>query len=84
MARQHISLSDFTALQKGMTYDQVAELNGPGKEVGRKIEYYRELVTYRWGDGAPSSKPGRRGYGSWMEVTFADGKLAEARQEGLR
>jgi hypothetical protein len=78
--RQQISLSGYTALRKGMTYDEVVQLQGAGKEVGRKVEYYRELVTYRWEDQAHSAMGGP----AWMELTFADGKLSEMKQEGLQ
>jgi hypothetical protein len=79
--RKQISLSGYTALRKGMTYDEVAGLQGSGKEVGRKVEYYRELVTYRWEDPAHSAMQGGP---AWMELTFADGKLSEQKQEGLQ
>ena len=76
-----IGLSGYTALRKGMTYDEVVQLQGAGKEVGRKVEYYRELVTYRWEDPAHYTLQGGP---AWMELTFADGKLSEQKQEGLQ
>jgi hypothetical protein len=79
-ARRELGLADYQALQKGMTYEDVVKRKGPGKEVGRKMEYSLELVTYRWEaqPGYGGSPPG------WMELTFRDGKLVEGKQEGLR
>ena len=78
--KRSLGLADYQALQKGMTYEEVVKRKGPGKEVGRKMEYSLELVTYRWEAqlGYNETSPG------WMELTFRDGKLVEGKQEGLR